>query len=74
MVKISDSSRRFLEENCPSALGATTVNDALEVLYDNIVEKGFCGKDNDEYNEYGRKAQAVYDDIYLNATDWKGKG
>ncbi len=69
MVIMSDSSKRFLEKNCPSALDARTINEALEIINDNIVEKGFCGRNNDEYNDYGRKAQAVFDDIYFNATE-----
>lgn len=65
MLKMSESTRAFLEKNCPATLGADNISDALEILYDDIEEKGFGGEHYDEYNEYGRKAQKAYDDLYL---------
>ena len=69
MVKMSEMARQFLTENCPEALKAKTVREVLETLYDDIDEKGFGGNRMDEYNDYGRAAQRVYDDILLNAED-----
>lgn len=64
-MKMSDSSREFLEKYLPSALQADTVRAALWQLYDLIDEKGFAPPHYDEYNDFGREAQSVYDDLYL---------
>ncbi len=64
MLTMTDESRAFLEKNCPAVLKANTIGDALEILYDDIDEKGFGGEHYDEYNDYGRAAQKVYDDLY----------
>jgi len=42
------------------------VKEILEMLYDLINEKGFAPPDFEEYNDFGRQAQMVYDDIYQN--------
>lgn len=63
--QMSDKSKSFLEENLPAALQAEALNDVLEMLYDLINEKGFAAPTYDEYNDFGRKAQRVYDDIYI---------
>ena len=55
----------FLKKNLPSALDAKTVREALELLYDLIDEKGFAPPMYDEYNDFGREAQGVYNDLYL---------
>lgn len=65
MLKMSENTRMFLEKNCPSVLRADNISDALEILYEDIDEKGFGGEHYDEYNDYGRKAQKAYDDLYL---------
>ena len=63
---MSDKSKRFLEENLPAALQAEALNDVLEMLYDLINEKGFAPPTYDAYNDFGREAQQVYDDLYMN--------
>lgn len=64
-LKMKDSSRKFLEKNLPSALETTTLRDLLIQLYDLIDEKGFAPPHYEDYNDFGREAQKVYDDIYL---------
>lgn len=58
-------SRVFLEQNLPQALETDVLNEALDLLYDLIDEKGFAPPHYDSYNDFGREAQKVYDDIYL---------
>ena len=64
MLNMSEASKKFLEKYLPEALNAVEVNDILDPLYDLIDMKGF--NVNEEYNDFGIEAQAVYDDIYLN--------
>lgn len=64
MLIMSDSSKAFLEKNCPEVLKATSRSDALDLLEEDIEKKGFGGEHFDEYNDYGRAAQKVYDDLY----------
>ena len=61
---MTDESKEFLEKNCPEVLKADNLSDALDMLYMDIEYKGFGGKHFDEYNDYGRAAQRVYDDLY----------
>lgn len=68
MLNMSDESRQFLQENLPKALEAENVNDALDLLFDLIEEKGFAPPDYEWYNDFGREAQRVYDDLYLSNT------
>ncbi len=63
MLVMSESSREFLEQNCPKVLEVTSRSDALDILYEDIDRKGFGGEHFDEYNDYGRAAQKVYDDL-----------
>lgn len=65
MLKMTDKSRVFLEKNLPGIFSATTVGEALEMLYDLIDEKGFAPPSYEEYNDFGREAQSVYGDLYL---------
>lgn len=64
-MKMSDKSRVFLEKYLPDALKAEQLNEALDLLYDLIDEKGFAPPHYEEYNDFGREAQRVYDDLYL---------
>ncbi len=64
MVNMSAESREFLTKNLPEALKKDDVRDVLELLYDLIDEKGFAPPHYYDYNDFGRKAQRVYDDIY----------
>ena len=66
MVNMSQKSRDFLAENLPEALQANTARDCLDFLYKLIDRKGFAPPDYDEYNDFGREAQRVYDDLYYN--------
>ena len=65
MLKMSEESRKFLEEQLPAALDAANIKDALYLLYNLIDEKGFAPPHYDEYNDFGDEAQRVYDDLYL---------
>lgn len=64
-LKLSNSSRVFLEKHLPSVLQANTIREALDLLDDFIDETGFAPPHYDEYNDFGREAQRVYDDLYL---------
>lgn len=66
-MNMSDKSRAFLEKYLPDALKAEQLNDVLDLLYDLIDEKGFAPPHYDEYNDFGREAQRVYDDLYLSS-------
>lgn len=65
MIKMSDESKTFLEKHLPEVI-ESTLTIILERLYDLIDEKGFAPPNFHEYNEFGRDAQKVYDDIYWN--------
>jgi hypothetical protein len=60
-------SKQFLEKHLPEALEPDSVRAVLRLLYDWIDEKGFAPPHYDEYNDLGREAQRVYDDIYLSS-------
>ena len=64
MLNMSEMSRKFLEKNLPAALELSSLRDVLIQLYDLIDEKGFAPPNYEEYNEFGRTAQKVYDDIF----------
>lgn len=64
MLKMNDASKKFLEEHLPKALDVEDVNEVLDEIYDFIDEFGFV-LPNYDYNDLGREAQKVYDDIYL---------
>ncbi len=66
MLKMSKDSYAFLKKYLPQVLEAEKCNDVLIPLYDLIDEKGFAPPHYDSYNDFGRKAQKVYDDIYYN--------
>ena len=65
MLTMNDVSRVFLKEHLPEALKAEDVNEALDMLFDFIDEFGFSPPEYENYNDLGREAQKVYDDIYL---------
>ena len=60
---MSDKSRLFLEQNMPEVVAAEAPNDILGPLYDLIMQRGFVSHEAG-YNNFGREAQAVYDDIF----------
>jgi hypothetical protein len=65
MLNMQESSRAFLEKHLPVSLTASTLNDALDELTELIEEKGFAPPHYQDYNDFGREAQRVYDDLYL---------
>ncbi len=67
MVRMTLESKQFLEKHLPEALEPDSVRAVLRLLYDWIDEKGFAPPHYDEYNDLGREAQRVYDDIYLSS-------
>ena len=64
---MTEESRKFLERNLPDALRTENLGDVLRMLYDWIDDHGFAPPHYDEYNDLGREAQRVYDDIYLSS-------
>lgn len=64
MLKMTTKSKMFLEKHLPAALSAKTINEALDLLFDLIDDEGFAPPHYDEYNDFGREAQRVYDDLY----------
>ena len=65
MVKVNDEDRKFIIaniENGEELLRTGEVNDVLGAISDLIDDKGFYDYD---YNDFGRKAQKVYDNVYL---------
>lgn len=65
MLKMSNESLDFLKKHLPDALKTNNRREALCLLYDLIDEKGFAPPHYEEYNDFGREAQRVYDDLYL---------
>lgn len=64
MLNMTEKSKEFLDKHLPGVSAKNTVNDILDPLYELIDEKGFAPPHYDEYNEFGREAQKVYDDIF----------
>ena len=65
MLNMTDMSKTFLEKNLPQAISSEDIGESLRMLFDLIEEKGFAPPHYDEYNDFGREAQRVYDDLYL---------
>ena len=66
MLKMTKKSQEFLSVHLPNALEKEDIGEILRMLYNLIDEKGFAPPHYDEYNDFGREAQRVYDDLYLN--------
>ena len=64
-LKMKPESKEFLEKNLPAALDATSLGEALDLLYSFIDEYGFEPPEYEWYNKLGNRAQDVYDDLYL---------
>lgn len=64
MLLMSEESKVFLQNHLPDLLEEETVNGILDPLGEFIDEKGFAPPDYYDYNDLGREAQKVYDDIY----------
>ena len=67
MVRMMPESKEFLEKYLPEALEPDKVNDVLDMIFDWIEDHGFAPPHYDGYNDLGREAQRVYDDIYLSS-------
>ena len=63
MVKMSETSKEFLRQHLPEVVDAKEPSNILGPLYDLIMYKGFVSHE-DGYNDFGREAQRVYDDIF----------
>lgn len=63
MFNMSESSRLFLEKNCPDLMKETSLRNFLLGLDDFITMNGL--DENDDMTNFGREAQAVYDEIYM---------
>ena len=61
---INENAKKFLEENLPKALEAETSYEALKMLYELIDDKGFEAPKYEKLNEFGEKADEIYDEIY----------
>lgn len=66
MINMSSEAKSFLEKHLPDVLREERPV-ILERLYNLIDEKGFAPPNFHEYNEFGREAQKIYDDIYWNS-------
>jgi hypothetical protein len=69
MLQFTEEDRSFIRQNFDNAkalLNAEKLDDVLDPLYDLIDANGFAPPDYEEYNDFGRKAQKVYDSIYYN--------
>ena len=63
MLKMTIHTKTFMKYWLPNVnLESDNVNSILEPLYDLIMYQGF--DENWEYNDFGREAQEVYDDLY----------
>ena len=61
-VKMSDSSRAFLEKHLPEFFTQPNLDEALLALDAFISAKGL--DENDDMTAFGHEAQYVYDEIY----------
>lgn len=69
MLKFTEKDKNFIEENFDNAdelLNSDSRREVLIALYDLIDEKGFAPPHYQDYNDFGREAQKIYDSIYLN--------
>lgn len=69
MLKLTENDKNFIKKNFDNAdeiLNSNSLRDVLIALYDLIDDKGFAPPNYDEYNDFGREAQKVYDSIYYN--------
>ena len=68
MLNLSEQDIDFVKKNLKDAdklFQSDDVNDLLSALYELIDEKGFISHE-EGYNDFGREAQKVYDNIYDN--------
>lgn len=60
---LSERATTFLKDNLPEAFASETLSEVLDKLYDWIDDHGF-GMDS-LYNEDGKLAQWVYDELFF---------
>ena len=66
---LTEEDKIFIAENCLNAdslLKTADVNEILDAIGDYIDDNGFAPPDYYDYNDFGRKAQKVYDRIFEN--------
>lgn len=63
MFNMSESSKAFLEKNCPELLKENELRRFLLKLDDFITMEGL--DENDNMTAFGYEAQDVYDEIYM---------
>lgn len=61
-LNMSQSSRAFIEKNCPKVLQEKDLRSALLALDDFITMFGM--DENDDMTQLGNDAQRIYDEIY----------
>jgi hypothetical protein len=69
MLKLDDKDKKFIKgnfKNSDKLLRAEDVNEVLDEIDDLIMEKGFISH-SEGYNDFGREAQKVYDNILNNS-------
>ncbi|ADU25682.1 hypothetical protein [Ethanoligenens harbinense] len=69
MLNYTENDRQFIEKNFENAAQLLASSSRREVLLtiENLIEqKGFAPPHYYDYNDFGRKAQTVYDSIYQN--------
>lgn len=67
MIIFSKAVMQFIKNNFDNSaeiLNKEDVNDVLTVIDDLITYKGF--NENYDYNDFGRQAQKIYDELYNN--------
>lgn len=68
MLNLSEADKKFIKENFDNAeelIQAENRKVVLRAIDDLIMLKGFISHE-EGYNDFGRKAQRVYDNIYNN--------
>lgn len=62
-LNMSESSRQFLQRNCPELFESDNLRAFLLALDDFITLNGL--DENDDMTKFGHEAQSVYDEIYM---------
>ncbi|ADU26083.1 hypothetical protein [Ethanoligenens harbinense] len=67
MLQFEESDKTFIRrnlENADALLSGSSLGNVLDALFDLIEEKGYAPPHYYDYNDFGRKAQRVYDSVY----------
>lgn len=68
MLNLDDADKKFIQDNFKNPediLCLEDVNDLLDEIDDLIMKKGFISH-SEGYNDFGREAQKVFDNIFNN--------